>query len=71
MARTTLHLIATHPSHVDLHVDPVNPRVLGVYVNESAALVAGRYYLREHPGAWLQIQGEHGSGQDVDGDVAP
>jgi hypothetical protein len=54
-----LHLIASAPSHSDRHMNPdATARLLGTYPNAFEARSAGRAYLRQHDGAWLQIQGE-------------
>jgi len=64
---TTLHLIASAPSHGDRHVDPdATARTLGTYGDATEARSAGRAYLREHPTAWLQIDdGQGGAVEDV------
>lgn len=64
---TTLHLIASAPSHGDRHVDlDAAARPLGEHPSRDAALRAGRDYLKEHPGSWLQIDDGQGGGvEDV------
>jgi hypothetical protein len=61
-----LHLIASAPSGGDIHVNPDETAcVLGEYETREAAHRAGRAYLRQHPTAWLQVQGV-GDGEDVE-----
>lgn len=60
-----LHLVASAPSHGDRHVDPdATACELGSYASRDEAHRAGRAYLREHAGAWLQVSGV-GSIDDV------
>jgi len=69
MTTYELHLIATHPSHGDQHLNPVSPRLLGTFATEAEAQDAGRAYLRANPSAWLQTQDDdqREPGRDVDG----
>lgn len=68
-----LHLIASRP-RVDgrglgRDGDPDDTATcLGTYATRDEAHRAGRAYLREHPGAWLQVQdvGCYEDGEDVE-----
>lgn len=53
-----LHLIASSTPHVN---PDETACVLDSFATDAEAHAAGRRYLREHPDAWLQVQGENAS----------
>lgn len=48
--------------------NPRNARMLGRYESYNAAMDAGRTYLRQHPGSWLQVCEPTRQGMDVEAD---